>query len=172
VNKFAYGLRIPVLNTKIVEIGEPQHGDVVVFRLPSDPKVDYIKRIVGLPGDVVSYEDETKRLTINGEAVGMQVVGPFKDESDKVIAREQLGEHDHQLLLNRGPASRSAREVVPPGHYFVMGDSRDNSTDSRFESVGFVPEANLVGRASRIWMNWRRPSAGGPQWSRIGKGIE
>jgi signal peptidase I len=173
VNKFAYGLRLPVLNTKILRIGEPQHGDVVVFRLPSDPKVDYIKRIVGLPGDVVNYEDATKRLTINGKPVPMEVVGPSADEPDKVVAREQLGEHDHEVLvLSGGRPSPGGRYVVPPGHYFVMGDSRDNSTDSRFDSVGFIPEDNLIGRAARIWMNWRWPSAGGPQWSRIGKGIE
>jgi signal peptidase I len=172
VNKFAYGLRLPVLNTKIIEIGEPQHGDVVVFRLPSDPKVDYIKRIVGLPGDVVDYEDDSKRLTINGQPVAMEVVGPSADEKGMVIGREQLGEHDHQLLLRNGPASRGGKYVVPPGHYFVMGDSRDNSRDSRFEGVEFIPEGNLVGRAVRIWMNWRWPRDGGPQWSRIGRVIE
>ncbi len=172
VNKFAYGLRLPVLNTKILQIGEPQHGDVVVFRLPSDPKVDYIKRIVGLPGDVVVYEDATKRLTINGESIPMERVGPSADEKGMDIGREELGEHDHQLLLSRGPASRSGKYVVPPGHYFVMGDNRDNSRDSRFEGVEYVPEGNLVGRAVRIWMNWRWPTDGGPQWSRIGKGIE
>jgi signal peptidase I len=172
VNKFAYGLRLPVLDTKFVEIGEPQHGDVVVFRLPSDPKVDYIKRIVGLPGDVVDYDDATKRLKINGEPVEMNVVGPSPDESGMVIAREQLGLHDHQLMLSRGPASRGGQYVVPPGHYFVMGDNRDNSRDSRYEGVEYVPEGNLVGRAVRIWMNWRWPRDGGPQWSRIGKSIE
>jgi signal peptidase I len=172
VNKFAYGLRLPVLNTKIIEIGEPQHGDVVVFRLPSDPKVDYIKRVVGLPGDVVSYEDATKRLTINGQPVVMEVVGPSVEEPGMVVGREQLGDHDHQLLLSRGPASRGGQYVVPPGHYFVMGDNRDNSRDSRFEGVEYIPEGNLVGRAVRIWMNWRWPRDGGPQWSRIGKSIE
>jgi signal peptidase I len=173
VNKFAYGLRLPVVNTKILQIGEPQHGDVVVFRLPSDPKVDYIKRIVGLPGDVVDYVDESKRLTINGEPVTMEVVGPAPgNDPDLVIGREKLGEHDHELLLRRGPASRGGTYVVPPGHYFVMGDSRDNSKDSRYDGVEYIPEGNLVGRAVRIWMNWRWPRDGGPQWSRIGKSIE
>jgi signal peptidase I len=172
VNKFAYGLRLPVINAKILQIGEPQHGDVVVFRLPSDPKVDYIKRVVGLPGDVVDYEDASKRLKINGQPVAMEVVGPSVEEPGLVIGREQLGSHDHQLLLSRGPASRGGQYVVPPGHYFVMGDNRDNSRDSRFEGVEYVPEGNLVGRAVRIWMNWRWPRDGGPQWSRIGKSIE
>jgi signal peptidase I len=172
VNKFSYGLRLPVLNKKILEIGEPQHGDVVVFRLPSDPQVDYIKRIVGLPGDVVDYEDATKRLTINGTPVQMDVIGPYEDEPYMVVGHEKLGEHDHEILLKRGAVSRGGRYEVPPGHYFVMGDNRDNSKDSRFEGVEYVPEENLVGRAARIWMNWRWPAEGGPQWSRIGKRIE
>jgi signal peptidase I len=172
VNKFSYGLRLPVLNKKFIEIGEPQHGDVVVFRLPSDPQVDYIKRIVGLPGDVVEYEDGTKSLTINGTPVKMDVIGPYEDEPYMVVGHEKLGEHDHEVLLKRGAVSRGGRYEVPAGHYFVMGDNRDNSRDSRFEGVEYVPEDNLVGRAVRIWMNWRWPAEGGPQWSRIGKRIE
>jgi signal peptidase I len=171
VNKFSYGLRLPVLNRKIVEIGEPQHGDVVVFRLPSDPHVDYIKRIVGLPGDVVEYENATKRLTINGTPVEMDVIGPYENQS-YIVGREKLGEHEHKVLLKRGAPSPGGRYEVPPGHYFVMGDNRDNSRDSRFEGVEYVPEENLVGRAVRIWMNWRWPAEGGPQWSRIGRRIE
>jgi signal peptidase I len=172
VNKFAYGLRLPVLNTKILKIGEPKHGDVVVFRLPSDPSIDYIKRVVGLPGDVVEYEDSSKQLKINGQPVEMQLLGPYEGEPFTTIGREKLGEHDHQLLVRRGAVSRGGRYVVPPGGYFMMGDNRDNSRDSRFEGVEFVPEENLVGRAVGIWMNWRWPSEGGPQWSRIGKGVD
>ena len=172
VNKFAYGLRLPVLNTKILKIGEPKHGDVVVFRLPSDPDIDYIKRVVGLPGDVVDYEDSTKQLKINGQPVDMQLLGAYDAEPFTTIGREKLGDHDHQLLVRRGAVSRGGRYVVPPGSYFMMGDNRDNSRDSRFEGVEFVPEANLVGRAVGIWMNWRWPSEGGPQWSRIGKGVD
>ena len=172
VNKFAYGLRLPVLNTKILKIGEPKHGDVVVFRLPSDPSIDYIKRVVGLPGDVVEYEDSSKQLKINGQPVEMQLLGAYEGEPFTTIGRETLGEHDHQLLVRRGAVSRGGRYVVPPGGYFMMGDNRDNSRDSRFEGVEFVPEENLVGRAVGIWMNWRWPSEGGPQWSRIGKGVD
>jgi len=171
VNKFAYGLRLPVINTKIVGIGEPKRGDVVVFRLPSDPHVNYVKRVVGLPGDVVDYHPANKRITINGEPVPIEIAGDYEDWRDTKLGWEQLGLHRHRVLLMRG-LSEGGRYEVPPGHYFMMGDNRDDSQDSRYPQVGFVPEGNLVGRATGIWMNWRRPSEGGPQWNRIGKGIE
>lgn len=171
VNKFAYGLRLPVVNTKFLGIGDPERGDVVVFRLPADPSVNYIKRIVGLPGDVVVYDEDAKRLTINGEPVPIEPVGPYDGpEPNAVVVREQLGEHDHLALWRSRVNSDGGVWEVPEGHYFVMGDNRDNSSDGRV--IGFVPDENLVGRAVRIWMNWRWPSEGGPQWSRIGKGIE
>jgi signal peptidase I len=172
VNKFAYGLRLPVINTKIVDLGEPERGDVVVFRLPSDPSVNYVKRVVGLPGDVVDYHPANKRLTINGESIPIELAGPYKEEPGTVQGWEQLGDHRHRVLLTQGMLTRGGRFEVPAGHYFVMGDHRDNSEDGRYEAVGYVPEGNLVGRATGIWMNWRRPSEGGPQWNRIGKGIE
>jgi signal peptidase I len=171
VNKFAYGLRLPVINSRIVEIGEPQRGDVVVFRLPSDPSINYIKRVVGLPGDVVEYDPGPKRLTINGEPVPVELIGDYMDNPSVVLALETLGDSQHSLLtMNR--QSRGGIYEVPAGHYFCMGDNRDDSTDSRFPSVGYVPEGNLVGRAVRIWMNWRNPSQGGPRWGRIGMKIE
>lgn len=172
VNKFVYGLRLPVLNTKVLEIGTPARGDVVVFRLPSDPSINYIKRVVGLPGDTVYYDQGTKQLTINGEKVPLEIVGEYPDDPGLLLAEEQLGDAEHHLLLTKGALSRGGTYEVPKGHYFVMGDNRDNSRDSRFEGVEFIPEFRLVGRAERIWMNWRSPSEGGPQWSRIGKAIE
>ena len=172
VNKFVYGLRLPVVNTMLVEIGEPERGDVVVFRLPSDPAVNYIKRVVGLPGDTVYYDQGSKQLTINGEEVPLRFVGTYEDDPGLTLAEEKLGDQVHRLLLTRGALSRGGTYEVPDGHYFMMGDNRDNSRDSRFPGVEFVPEYRLVGRAERIWMNWRSPSEGGPQWSRIGQSIE
>jgi signal peptidase I len=171
VNKFAYGLRLPVINTKVVELGEPARGDVVVFRLPADPSVNYVKRVVGLPGDVVEYHSANKRITINGEPIPIELVGAYEGDPETKLGWEQLGEHRHRVLQTQ-KQSRGGKYEVPAGHYFMMGDNRDDSQDSRFEEVGFVPEGNLVGRAAGIWMNWRRPSEGGPQWNRIGEGIE
>ena len=172
VNKFAYGLRLPVINTKIFEIGEPERGDVVVFKLPSDPSINYIKRVVGLPGDVVMYQQGSKELSINGEAVPLELLGSYEGNAALQLGREELGDRQHTLLHTRGRLSPGGTYVVPEGHYFVMGDNRDNSQDSRFESVRFIPEYRMVGKAVRVWMNWRWPAQGGPRWSRIGKSIE
>jgi signal peptidase I len=171
VNKFAYGLRLPVLNTKIVGVGEPERGDVVVFRLPTDPSINYIKRVVGLPGDVVEYDERRERITINGELIEIEAAGHYTDEIRYELGREVLGEHEHEVLIAGSRFGTGGVYRVPEGHYFMMGDNRDNSQDSRFDIVGFVPEENLVGRASRIWMSWRPPSEGGPRWNRIGLGI-
>ena len=172
VNKFAYGLRLPVTNTKIVQIGEPGRGDVVVFRLPSDPSVNYIKRVVGLPGDVVTYQQGSKELHINGEPVPVEMLGAYEGNAALQLGREKLGDVQHRLLHTRGRLSPGGTYQVPEGHYFVMGDNRDNSQDSRFEGVRFIPEHRMVGRAVRVWMSWRWPAQGGPRWSRIGQGIE
>ncbi|MBE0439595.1 MAG: signal peptidase I [Gammaproteobacteria bacterium] len=172
VNKFAYGIRLPVLNTKILETGEPERGDVVVFRYPNDPNVDYIKRVVGLPGDTVGYFDKT--IYINGEPV--EHIQKQKDSSlvGIVPARielhaEKLGQHEHTILIDYDIRRVEGETVVADGHYFVMGDNRDNSNDSRY--WGTVPEQNLVGKAFFIWMSWDW-NAGGIVWNRIGDAIK
>jgi signal peptidase I len=171
VNKFSYGLRLPVLNTKIVPIGDPQRGDVIVFRLPRDPATNYIKRLVGLPGDHIVVRGEN--LYINGERVPTELNGPYNEHGTRATrATEHLGNVDHSVLYMRDRYDSEGRdydEIVPAGHYFFMGDNRDNSKDSRFFDVGFVPERNLVGKAVRIWLNWDLPNA--PIWERIGAPI-
>jgi len=166
VNKFTYGLRLPVVNTKIVEIGEPHRGDVIVFRLPSDPSTNYIKRLVGLPGDTIRYLN--KKIYVNDEPVQIQPLGIYdgEDQPGSLLFREHLGAAEHGVLLLPGQRSLEGTFVVPAGHYFMMGDNRDNSRDSRYDGVGFVPEGNIVGRAVRIWMSWSFP--GMPKWGRIG----
>ncbi len=165
VQKYAYGLRLPVTETKIIETGAPKRGDVVVFRLPSDPSINYIKRVVGLPGDVVVYRRH--QLTINGEVVEFEP-HPHASNSDTRYI-EQLGAREHEIRINSESHVRGDGEFeVPEDHYFMMGDNRDNSTDSRF--IGYVPESHLVGEAVRIWLhmdglNW-------PRWERIGDKIQ
>ena len=187
VNKFDWGIRLPVLNRKIINIGNPQHGDVMVFRYPKDPSTDYIKRVVGLPGDTVTYRH--KRLTINGIPQKVHPDGEFTYISsglNSVTAdqfREQLGEHNHDILNLPGMPTVFVEEVdsqfpyrqncsydsegftckVPAGYYFMMGDNRDNSNDSRY--WGFVPDRNIVGKAVLIWWNF-------DDMSRIGKLIK
>jgi signal peptidase I len=175
VNKFAYGLRLPVLHTKFVSLGEPERGDVVVFRYPVDPKVNFIKRMVGLPGDTIAYRD--KRLFINGEEVAAVAQGRYASDAvkcdtpraDAMRLQETLGEVTHDILVHENSGSRYQQWVVPEGHYFVMGDNRDRSNDSR--EWGFVPEENLMGRAVGIWLNFDYRKGCG-DLSRIGDGIE
>ena len=172
VNKFDYGVRLPVLNKKVVANNDPQRGDVVVFRYPPDPRLDYIKRVVGVPGDEVAYLNQ--KLTLNGQPVPVKALGEFYDEDSLRYApqfSEKLGEVDHRILVDprrssffgtdspRFPFAENCRYSaegvtckVPAGHYFVMGDNRDNSQDSRY--WGFVPDQNLVGRAFFVWMNF------------------
>lgn len=174
VNKFSYGVRLPVLNKKIFSTGEPQRGDVVVFRFPQDPSVNFIKRAVGLPGDTITYRD--KQLYVNGEKVETENAGRFKSSDikcstparDAGLFNEQLGDIEHEILLHGGRPGRNGQWVVPAGHYFMMGDNRDRSNDSRM--WGFVPEENLLGRAIGIWLNFDFEK-GCADWSRIGNGI-
>ena len=171
VNKFHYGLRIPVINTKITDGEKPQRGDVMVFRYPPKPSLDYIKRVVGLPGDTVAYLN--KRLTINGKTIETQTVPEFFDEDSMRYFKqyqEALGAQPHRLLndddrpafipgVEKFPGFEACNYTiegvtckVPEGHYFMMGDNRDNSMDSRY--WGFVPEKNIVGKAFFVWMNF------------------
>ena len=171
VNKYTYGVRLPVINKKIIDVGSPKRGDVMVFRYPVDPSFDYIKRVVGLPGDKISYQN--KRLSINGVDV-LTTAMPDYLHSERATYTKQFSEvfdgRTHRILNDEdaqafitSAAQFPHREnclynnagvicTVPAGHYFMMGDNRDNSADSRF--WGFVPEANIVGRAFGIWMNW------------------
>jgi signal peptidase I len=200
VNKYDYGLRLPVLNTKFLSIGEPERGDVVVFRYPLDPGVNYIKRLVGLPGDRVYVKDD--RLFVNDQPIEFTVKGPYNDGCyiDFQEAEEHLGDHIHRAMFCPSawvpPISRlptcdrsnvsgyicsdnnprifggedSPVQVVPEGQYLMIGDNRDNSEDGR--KWGFVPENNLVGKATRIWFNLDLQRSGGPMWSRIGSRID
>jgi signal peptidase I len=171
VNKFTYGLRLPVANTEVLALGEPQRGDVVVFRLPSEPSVNYIKRLVGLPGDHVVVRD--KRVYINDVLQDVRLDGysePYGSTPRAQVGIEQLGGREHRTLYIDERLSVDFDDVVPAGHFFFMGDNRDNSRDSRFPEVGYVPVDNVVGRAVRIWLNWNLPHA--PIWGRIGQKIE
>jgi len=168
VNKYTYGLKLPVLHDTVVPVGAPRTGDVAVFRYPRDASQDYIKRIVGVPGDHIIYRD--KQLQINGEVIGQaerEDIGVFSEMLPIEMQRrsESLPGAGHDILLAPSVSQPMGQWRVPPGHYFVMGDNRDNSNDSR--AWGFVPEANLVGRAFLIWMHWDY-GAGRFDLSRIG----
>ncbi|HXE21574.1 MAG TPA: signal peptidase I [Rhodoferax sp.] len=180
VNKFVYGLRLPVINTKITDGHPPRRGDVMVFRYPPQPSLDYIKRVVGVPGDEVDYVN--KRLTINGKPVPTTAVPDFFNDETMSYSKqyqEVLGTHTHRLLIdpdrpvympddvtnfpNRQNCHYSVEGFsckVPSGEYFMMGDNRDNSLDSRY--WGFVPDQNIVGKAVFVWMNFSDLKAIGP----------
>ena len=153
VNKYAYGLRLPVVGTKIVETGEPERGDVMVFFPPNDKRY-FIKRVVGMPGDTIRYQN--KVLTINGERVPLELLSRTSEfDTSKHLLEERLGDTEHLVHINKGgsPASLGDFELtVDAGHYFMMGDNRDNSSDSRV--WGQVPEDRIVGKATAVWMHW------------------
>jgi signal peptidase I len=175
VNKYHYGVRLPVINKKIIANNDPQRGDVMVFRYPKDTSIDYIKRVVGVPGDEISFRNQ--QLFVNGEAAALERTPPpgfYDEEALRYFPeyKEKFGGVEHRILVNpqsqpfygaedkiafpfRENCRYSAEGVnckVPAGHYFMMGDNRDNSQDSRF--WGFVPDENIVGRAFFVWMNF------------------
>ncbi len=185
VNKFTYGIRIPVMNKKIAEMNSPRRGDVMVFRYPEDMSKDFIKRVIGTPGDTIAYKD--KRLTVNGKPVTTVATGAYTDTESGAVRffeayTEQLADKPHQMMVDpRFPSLDLARVrqfpnksnctynnegmscKVPAGHFLMMGDSRDNSDDGRY--WGFVPEENIVGKAILVWMNFSN-------LKRIGTAIE
>lgn len=156
VNKHTYGFRVPILNNTFIEMNHPQRGEVMVFHFPQDPALDYIKRVVGVPGDRIAYRN--KQLFINDQPVERRFVEDYPYDApglNRISAQrfeEKLGTHPHAILLVGDAPAADGEVVVPQGHYFVMGDNRDNSNDSRF--WGFVPENNIVGKAFMIWWNF------------------
>lgn len=179
VSKFSYGLRLPVTNTLVVPTGRPQRGDVIVFRLPPNPKINYIKRLVGLPGDRIRV-DERNQLYVNDVPMQQEqaatYAGPKQDlwnYAGVATAFEQLGQKRHLIMFANGGVKAGEWEV-PAGHYFFMGDNRNNSKDSRWldepDAPGFVPAQNLVGKAVRIWLNL--DTRDGPLWRRVGNAIQ
>jgi signal peptidase I len=178
VNKFAYGIRLPVIDTKIIEVGDPQRGDVMVFRYPSNPSINYIKRVVGLPGDRIAYTTD-KRLLVNGQPVAETFLGEEPRSLGRTLLyKEKLGEVEHMIRKQLNRNIMPGNEwVVPQGHYFMMGDNRDDSNDSRYwsdehipqELWGMVPDRNIVGKAFAVWMSWPDPKLRSlPNFSRVG----
>ncbi len=174
VNKFVYGIRLPVSDKKIFDVSQPQRGDVVVFRYPLDPSTPFIKRVVGLPGDRIAYYN--KVLYVNGQQADQRSISRYAGHGSGArmtgasLRQETLGAITHPILVQDGYRSVDVKLVVPEGHYFVLGDNRDNSRDSRY--WGTVPDELLIGKAFTIWMNWDLGSGNGPDWARIGASID
>ena len=170
VNKYEYGIKFPIFNSQLIEIGRPQHGDVVVFRYPLDPSTPFIKRVIGLPGDNIRIEDKhvyvnEKEVVWRDEKTYIGIHSAARHTGSKVH-QEMAGGNNHAVLISPSRYSADESFSVPSGHYFVLGDNRDNSRDSRF--WGFVPKENLMGKAFYIWFNWD----GGPNFARAGLRIK
>ena len=159
VNKYEYGLRLPVIGTKVFSVNDPQRGEVMVFKEPKNPNINFIKRVIGVPGDRIAYRN--KKLTINGQPVSEKYVAELRDETGPYqLFDETIDGKTHQI--RKDLALRSLRAegtwVIPEGYYFMVGDNRDRSNDSRY--WGLVPEKNIVGKAVYIWMHW-------PSWTQL-----
>lgn len=170
-NKFSYGIRLPVLHKKIIAIGEPKRGDIMVFLWPKDTSTYFIKRVIGLPGDVITYKD--KVLTINGQVAPQTLLGVQTDHDANekwrvLLKRENLLGVQHDIYLRPDQLATDFSVTVPPGNYFVMGDNRDNSLDSRY--WGFVPEKDLIGKAIWVFFSWDNERHR-VRWHRLGMRI-
>jgi signal peptidase I len=169
VSKSSYGVRFPGLNVKLLDIAQPKRGDVMVFRYPDNPSINYIKRTVGLPGDHILYRD--KRIYINGKLMPQELTGNYllRETGERLTEMqqwsEQLGEVKHDILKYSHASDLVLEYKVPEGHYFVLGDNRDRSNDSRY--WGFVPEDHLIGRAFMIWFSWDMSGDSKSFWNRI-----
>jgi len=164
VNKFNYGIRLPVVRTKVLDLGEPERGDVVVFFPPHQNETYFIKRVIGLPGDLIEYRN--KQLTVNGEVVPQEWLATVPDGRSRVkMGVETVGGDDHLMQLDLRRPGRDFTVRVKPGHYFMMGDNRDNSSDSRV--WGQVAEGDIVGQAVAIWMHWESVMSI-PSFGRVG----
>jgi signal peptidase I len=174
VNKWRYGLRLPVANWKVLSIGEPARGDVMVFRKPSKPSDVYIKRVVGLPGDTIRVVGS--QVFVNGTvsqiAAGELYSGPKNEQYPfSRVGEEQLDGVTHAIMLDPVRPGKDGEWRVPDGHFFMMGDNRNNSRDSRFPEVGFVPAENVIGKAEAIWLSFNPGPGSILLWERMGTGI-
>lgn len=178
VNKFSYGIRLPVIDKKIIPVNDPKRGDVMVFKYPEDTRINYIKRVVGLPGDTITYTSE-KRILVNGQVIAERFLGEEPGSLGSAgLYTEMLGEEEHFTRKEVRRRIEPTREwKVPAGHYFTMGDNRDNSKDSRYwddpsiplELQGMVPDEYIVGKAFAIWLTWADPKFSMlPSLSRVG----
>ena len=170
VNKWQYGLRLPVLNWKVVSVGDPQRGDVMVFRKPTEPSVVFIKRLVGMPGDTVRVT--TTQVFINGQPMPVEpgefYRGPKEEQYPfTVVGQETLGDHRHMLMFDPSRPATQGEWRVPEGHYLMMGDNRNTSRDSRFPEVGFIPADNIIGKAVAIWLSFNPDQGSLLLWDRM-----